>query len=390
MTVIMTRNMILVKTLAFILSFVSMTSAHTLYWSTCTTPTNKTGSCVPIAECNSFRPVLQKLMLNSKDLSFIESSRCGIHGKKALVCCVEPSGSPPQIVPMINSTESDSRPSFPNKLKLLPSAPACGVHYSNRIVGGERTEITQFPWMALVQHYDQRYDEYAFHCGGSLINELYVVTAAHCIAGIPETWKINAVRLGEWDTQNDPDCEEDGRICYERVQDIDVEKAIVHEHFIDRKTEVHNDIALLHLSRKARYSETVMPICLPLGARFASKSYVLSKMFVSGWGRTETERRSRYKLFVELNGVTLEECRQQYRMANINDRQICAGGEAGKDSCKGDSGGPLMDVIMSNGQKAYYLAGVVSFGKQCAQKDIPGVYTKVNRFSDWILENIEP
>lgn len=93
--------------------------------------------------------------------------------------------------------------------------------------------------------------------------------------------------MGEWNTATDPDCGEDPDDCYDRVQDIDVAKIVQHENFINTKTEVHNDIALLRLARKVVYSDTVVPICLPLDGSFASRPYDSLKMFVAGWGQTE-------------------------------------------------------------------------------------------------------
>lgn len=366
----------------------------TEYWSSCKTPVNKPGQCVLVAECDFIRRVLDKPLLGQNDIRYIEASRCGSYDRKALVCCAEPSGTPPNSVPTTSepiASRVDSVPSSAgDKLKLLPKNPSCGIQYSDRIVGGERTKIDEFPWTARIQHYDQRYGEFGFHCGGSLISELYVLTAAHCIIGIPKAWTVNAVRLGEWNTVTNPDCIDNGNDCYDPVQDINVAKITPHENFINTKTEVHNDIALLRLAQKAVISETVVPICLPLDTSFSSRRYDTQRMFVAGWGQTETERGSQYKLFVAVNGVPMDSCRQQYPSAKIDERQICAGGEQGKDSCRGDSGGPLMDVVLTQGSPVYYLAGVVSYGRQCGLDGVPGVYTKVNRFGEWILNHIEP
>ena len=71
---------------------------------------------------------------------------------------------------------------------------------------------------------------------------------------------------------------------------------------------------------------------------------------------------------------------------------MCAGGQAGKDSCVGDSGSALMREEKSKiigQQRRYKLIGVVSFGPRlCGTKDIPGVYTKVRNYLDWILEHV--
>lgn len=377
------------------------TGAQTQYGGSCKTPVNQPGSCVLVAECDFIRRVLAKPILENNDVRYVEASRCGTYQKKALVCCAQPTTSAPSTSVGGSSSSSNSNSiaqrvqssglSLEDRRKLLPLAPQCGVQYDDRIVGGERTGVTAYPWLARIQHYDERSNRYSFHCGGSLINTRYVLTAAHCLQGIPKTWTVNAVRLGEWDTSTNPDCDNDE--CYDPVQDIAVERLIPHENFINSRTEVHNDIALLRLASEAVMSDTVTPICLPLGANFANRPADGKRLFVAGWGQTETEPGSRYKLHVAVPKVTVGQCRNQYPTANIDDRQICAGGEAGKDSCRGDSGGPLMDIIEPTRQQpqpAFYLMGLVSFGRQCGSVGVPGVYTNVNRFEDWILNHIEP
>lgn len=77
---------------------------------------------------------------------------------------------------------------------------------------------------------------------------------------------------------------------------------------------------------------------------------------------------------------------------HVSRSQICAGGEKGKDSCKGDSGGPLMgDFLDSRGYSFTYLAGLVSYGPQeCGKENWPGVYTRVANYLDWIEQTIMP
>lgn len=378
-----------------------LTATGAQHGSDCKTPVHQPGSCVLVAECDFIRRVLAKPILENNDVKYIEASRCGTHQKKALVCCPLPKTSAPSPggggstgngnSDTINQRVQTSGLSLEDKRRLLPPPPQCGIQYDDRIVGGERTGVTAYPWLARVQHVDERTNSYMFHCGGSLINTRYVLTAAHCLQGIPKTWRVNAVRLGEWDTSMNPDCDNDE--CYDPVQDIPVEQLIPHENFINSRTEVHNDIALLRLASEAVMSETVTPICLPLGRNFANAPANGRRLFVAGWGQTETEPGSRYKQHVTVPKMTVEQCQSQYPAANINDRQICAGGEAGRDSCRGDSGGPLMDVVEPTRQQpqpAFYLMGVVSFGRQCGTAGVPGVYTNINRFEDWILNHIEP
>lgn len=102
---------------------------------------------------------------------------------------------------------------------------------------------------------------------------------------------------------------------------------------------------------------------------------------------------SNVKLQVWLPIVSSEDCSRIYeeRRVSIGNGQLCAGGVEGKDSCVGDSGGPLMSTGTSprDGRTRYFIAGVVSFGPEtCGTKDWPGVYTRVSYYTDWILNQL--
>jgi hypothetical protein len=106
-----------------------------------------------------------------------------------------------------------------------------------------------------------------------------------------------------------------------------------------------------------------------------------------------TVKASSVKLQVWLPVVNREDCDKLYsaKRISIGDSQICAGGIEGKDSCVGDSGGPLMSTGISprDGRARYFMAGVVSFGPElCGMKDWPGVYTRVSHYTDWILNQL--
>lgn len=94
---------------------------------------------------------------------------------------------------------------------------------------------------------------------------------------------------------------------------------------------------------------------------------------------------------VSVTGVDLSTCSLKYSLTRkVIDSQVCAGGERGKDSCQGDSGGGLIGTYKdSRGNFYAYLAGVVSYGPiPCGQAGYPGVYTRVNKYIDWIQRNI--
>lgn len=87
-----------------------------------------------------------------------------------------------------------------------------------------------------------------------------------------------------------------------------------------------------------------------------------------------------------------ENCRNFYEnLLFFTRNQICAGGTEGKDSCGGDSGGPLQHVINLNGAKRFVQEGIVSYGpKQCGLNNKPAIYTDVKVYMKWILDNLEP
>jgi hypothetical protein len=107
---------------------------------------------------------------------------------------------------------------------------------------------------------------------------------------------------------------------------------------------------------------------------------------VTGWGATSNGGELSDELRqVSLPIVSNDDCNVPYQ-GEITDNMLCAGlPQGGEDACQGDSGGPLV-VPVSSG--TYKQAGVVSFGKQCALPDIPGVYTRVSRYIDWIASKM--
>jgi secreted trypsin-like serine protease len=205
-----------------------------------------------------------------------------------------------------------------------------------------------------------------------------------------------SVRLGEWDLNTDMDCDSNGddmdMDCVDTpVQDIPIEAIIPNpNHDID-DTKVKNDIALIRLVHECDYNFFVKPICLPLTDQLRNTNLDGFTLTVAGWGRTENTSKSNVKLKVNVNIVPLEACRLVFPSQYLWTKQLCAGGVEGKDSCTGDSGGPLMKDITDNHNHYYYIAGVVSFGTSpCGLEGKPGVYTKVSEYVDWILETLKP
>lgn len=97
---------------------------------------------------------------------------------------------------------------------------------------------------------------------------------------------------------------------------------------------------------------------------------------------------------VELPMIVLEQCQKVYQAqtkVRITQKQLCAGGKNNKDSCPGDSGGPLQSAAFLYDDIRYVQYGIVSFGpKYCGLNGFPGVYTKVTYYMKWILDMIDP
>lgn len=114
---------------------------------------------------------------------------------------------------------------------------------------------------------------------------------------------------------------------------------------------------------------------------------------VAGWGVTDVKSSttSDTLLFVSLPVLDLNVCKHYFKhVTKLSTQQLCAGGIQGKDSCAGDSGGPLMLIDDYNGPPRYYQIGIVSFGATKCGVDKPAVYTNVAAYMKWILDRMSP
>ncbi|XP_055850702.1 serine protease easter-like [Episyrphus balteatus] len=278
----------------------------------------------------------------------------------------------------------------------LPEPGQCGNFISNPINGANVIKIDKFPWLALIQ-YEKDGNSVGYRCSGSLINNRYVLTAAQCISGLPINWKPSRVRLGEWNASTDQDCEVDTRgikNCADPYIDVTIEKVIPHEKFENSLKGPQNDIALIRLSRIVDYTDYIRPICLPLDDILKESTFDGYKMYISGWEIPDEGIKGIIKRYAEVPVVPVNECKSLYSQnsLDVGTSQICAGGQKGIDSCRGDAGGPLIGLDSSNKQRVYnFIAGIVSFGASpCGQQDWPSVYTRVGYYVDWIKQHIEP
>uniref|UniRef100_A0A2I3GT70 trypsin n=1 Tax=Nomascus leucogenys TaxID=61853 RepID=A0A2I3GT70_NOMLE len=238
-------------------------------------------------------------------------------------------------------------------LTFVGAAVAAPFDDDDKIVGGYTCEENSVPYQVSLN------SGYHF-CGGSLISEQWVVSAAHCYKSAINSkfpgrgceYHRIQVRLGEHNIE----------VLEGNEQFINAAKIIRHPKY--NSWTLDNDILFL----------------------FNVPSYIID----SFPGLTHI---SFFDLFLILTAdypdelqcldapvLTQAECEASYP-GKITSNMFCVGFlEGGKDSCQGDSGGP----VVSNGQ----LQGIVSWGYGCAQKNKPGVYTKVYNYVDWIKDTI--
>ncbi|XP_031619835.1 serine protease easter-like [Contarinia nasturtii] len=336
----------------------------------CTTPDGKDGMCIPLRKCPALWRNYRISTKSQRD--FVKKSECKTDGNIHWVCC-EPSFK-----------ESD-----------FPEPGECGLQVRERIVGGVETAPGEYPWLALIKYTHPRYRP-RFACGGSLINKNYVLTAAHCVStSILSGYSPRSVRLGEHDLNTDPDCtEDDGETqCAPHVVDMEFSEIIIHEEYNPSSSTQYNDIALIRLSNSVEFTNFLKPICLPFESTLRDGNLDDVPFVVAGFGRTANvwnATSSSIKMKVDIDGYNWNECNELYSQS-LRSTQICVGGIEGKDSCSGDSGGPLMRYTSLSNRPLIYLNGIVSRGhKVCGKKGYPGIYTRVDKYLGWIRRHMKP
>merc|ERR1711973_582185 len=247
-------------------------------------------------------------------------------------------------------------------LALVSSTYAASLNQGDKIVGGEEATPHEFPWQVSLR---RKSDNFHF-CGGSVLNENTVVSAAHCTV-IWDSPDEVVVVAGEHNKVIDEGTE----------QTVGVSRLLVHESYGSPKG-FENDIALWSLSEPLTLTDAVQPVPLPKKGQESK-----GPCTVTGWGTLSAGGSTPDVLMkVDVPLVADSTCRLEYPFS-IADSMMCAG-ETGKDSCQGDSGGPL---VCPNDDGSLYLGGIVSWGRGCAGLFSPGVYTEVSYFVDWIANN---
>merc|ERR1712183_853321 len=256
----------------------------------------------------------------------------------------------------------------------------CGIaQRATKIVGGQETEVNEWPWQIGMVWSGSS----SVFCGGTVISDEWILTAAHCTDGTNPA--DIQVLLGEHDYWDD----NDGQVR------MAITEIINHPDYNSATTD--QDFALLRMADRINWAANpnIRPACLP---EYTAGDYDQWMSTVTGWGTTSSGgSTSNLLLEVDVQVISNDECNNAYS-GSITNNMMCAAdasGNGGSDACQGDSGGPLVSCGADGncgttpGQN-YELIGVVSFGIGCAEKDFPGVYARTTAALDWIYTNAMP
>ncbi|XP_038839203.1 chymotrypsin B-like [Salvelinus fontinalis] len=257
---------------------------------------------------------------------------------------------------------------FVSCLAFVSAAYGCGIPAIKpevsgyaRIVNGEEAVPHSWPWQVSLQQTS------GFHfCGGSLINENWVVTAAHCNVATYHRVIVGEHKRGSGNNAED-------------IQILKPAKVFTHPKW--NPSTINNDISLIKLSTPAVLNTNVSPVCLAETADVFAPGMTC---VTSGWGLLRYNAINTPNLLQQaaLPLLSNEQCKEHWG-SSISDVMICAGG-AGATSCMGDSGGPLV----CEKDNVWTLVGIVSWGSSRCSTTTPAVYARVTELRSWVDQTL--
>ncbi|KAM4732535.1 coagulation factor IXa [Anableps anableps] len=233
-----------------------------------------------------------------------------------------------------------------------------------RIVGGRAVTPGEIPWqVGLIAN-----PSGLLFCGGSILSEHWIITAAHCLEEVHGSF---LVRVGDHNTDIKEGTEQDYEVLEEHT----------HPRYNRNLSMYNHDIALLYLKTPISFSAKVRPICIGPMTFIEALVKQSSPATVSGWGRTRfLGPTSNILQKIEVPFVDQTNCKKSSN-ERITPVMFCAGFyDVAKDACQGDSGGPHTNSFHGT----WFLTGIVSWGEECAKQGKYGVYTRVSVYYTWI------
>lgn len=272
--------------------------------------------------------------------------------------------------------------------RIASCIPICGRSDSKRapfILHGNATEIGQWPWQAAIARQISDSNEWFILCGGALLTEEWVISAAHCVTTgatnkiiDPDNFKIYLGKYYRDDKLND-----------DFVQERKAQEIHIHPDFDPHLFD--SDIALIHLAEPVTLTARVQTVCLPSGST-TRENIVDGKIgVVTGWGLNENKSYAQQLQQAVLPVVSYERCEKGYEEANlpltVTANMFCAGSPQTKsDACSGDSGGPMVFADDTGRERKWILEGITSWGSPvgCGIEGQYGGFTKVFNYLTWI------
>lgn len=252
---------------------------------------------------------------------------------------------------------------FPRKINI--SSPDS---VQTQIIGGRPALLHEIPYQVAFR---TPWTLLTF-CGGTIIDDYWIMTAAHCFIGpngLGFMWEELEIVGGATDLLS-------GTGITARIHSL-----IIHPGYRPKGGKYHNDIALVKTNvplRDGRFGTTSIPLGIP------GDDYVGETAVVSGFGRRTQNGNSSPKLYQTTFSIMSEKtCVKHFSSEYYNQTVMFCGGDAKNTACVGDSGGPV--TVTQPLSRETVVIGVVSFGKQC---DIVA-YTRVSAFRDWIIQTVE-
>jgi secreted trypsin-like serine protease len=234
---------------------------------------------------------------------------------------------------------------------------------SSYIYGGTSAAAGQFKFLVGL------YIDQSFLCGGFIIDKNHIGTAAHCI---PAFNSNITVFLNDLDLASQPTTLQNAKVLKVHPQYAETTDALVY------------DVAILRMVTPLALGDTLVPIKLATSLPADGTT-----VYTAGYGETPANDSSAKLLYVDVPFVSYSKCNKDFWPNRLSeDQHICAGGEEGEGSCRGDSGGALFTTSNITHPTDAKVIGITSFGsKSCTA--LPGVYTDIPNFAGaWLEQQI--